>query len=142
MSVRNSWLSWIVFLGGLWLIISPAVLGYSFIGSAATNDVIVGVVVAALAFVNAIWSRATARWLSWIIALVGVWEIAAPFLLGYSGTTAALTNSIILGIGIVILSAVQALTVEREAAAGMGTAFYAQERPKKKEAEKETEREG
>ena len=40
----------------------------------------------------------TAKTLSWVIAVAGLWEIIAPFALGYSSTTGAMVDAIILGI--------------------------------------------
>jgi len=40
----------------------------------------------------------TAKGLSWVIAIAGLWEILAPFIIGYSSVTAAMVDAIILGI--------------------------------------------
>lgn len=40
----------------------------------------------------------TAKGLSWVIAVAGLWEILAPFIIGYSSVTAAMVDAIILGI--------------------------------------------
>ena len=40
----------------------------------------------------------TAKTLSWIIAAAGLWEIIAPFAIGYSATSAAMVDAIILGV--------------------------------------------
>lgn len=52
----STWLSWVNFVLGLWLVIAPFVLGY-LTGRALWNDVIVGITVAALA----VWSVAATR---------------------------------------------------------------------------------
>lgn len=46
---RRAWPSWINVLIGLWLIISPFFLGFSHIGVAVWNSIIMGIVVAILA---------------------------------------------------------------------------------------------
>jgi hypothetical protein len=43
--------SWIVALAGLWVLFAPFALGYSAVGAAVTNDVIVGAIV----FVLGVW---------------------------------------------------------------------------------------
>jgi hypothetical protein len=135
---RTTWLSWLAFLAGLWLIVSPFILGYSDLQSATTNDVVVGVVVAALALITVIWGRATASWLLWIVALVGIWEIAAPFILRYTGDTTALWNGVIFGVAILILSGARSLSLQGgEVERRFGPTFYSEERPKEKEKEKE-----
>ena len=40
----------------------------------------------------------TAKGLSWVIAVAGLWEILAPFIIGYSSATGAMVDAIILGI--------------------------------------------
>lgn len=51
----------------------------------------------------------TAKTLSWLVALAGVWEVLAPFILGYTATTVALWNAIIIGIVLVVLGVWAAL---------------------------------
>lgn len=41
------------------------------------------------------------KYLPWVLAIVGGWLIAAPFLLGYAGTEAAKINDV--GIGVVMV---------------------------------------
>lgn len=89
-------------LAGLWEIIAPFVLGYSGDAVATTNDVVVGIVVAIFAAIRFLGAYGAA-WLSWVNAVLGVWLIVAPFILGYSGIAAATTNDIILGIIIAAL---------------------------------------
>ncbi len=40
----------------------------------------------------------TAKGLSWVIAIAGLWEILAPFIIGYSSVTGAMVDAIILGV--------------------------------------------
>lgn len=46
---KHAWPSWVNALIGLWLIIAPFAIGYSFIQQALWNDVIIGIAVAVLA---------------------------------------------------------------------------------------------
>jgi hypothetical protein len=41
------------------------------------------------------------KYLPWVLAIVGGWLIAAPFLLGYAGTEAAKNNDV--GIGVIMV---------------------------------------
>lgn len=41
------------------------------------------------------------KYLPWLLAVIGVWLIAAPFLLGYAQTEPALQNDV--GVGVVIV---------------------------------------
>ncbi|MEW5718865.1 MAG: SPW repeat protein [Chloroflexota bacterium] len=38
------------------------------------------------------------QWLLWLVTLLGLWLIIAPFTLGYSATASAMWNEIIVGI--------------------------------------------
>ena len=51
----------------------------------------------------------TAKTLSWVVVLFGLWEVIAPFSLGYSATSAALWNAIIIGVGLIVLAGWAAL---------------------------------
>ena len=107
---RNSWISWIVFLAGLWLIVSPSFLGFGFT-QVSTNDVIVGIIVAAFGLINAVWGKTTANWLSWVVALIGLWEIASAFIINHAGLGNAMANDVILGFVIMILGVWRAVSV-------------------------------
>jgi len=52
----------------------------------------------------------TIKTLSWLVVLLGAWEVIAPFILGYSDVAGALWNAIILGIVLIILSGWAALS--------------------------------
>ncbi len=51
------------------------------------------------------WMMKTAKTLNWIIAVGGVWELLAPFILSYSQTKTAMWDAIIIGIVLVVLGA-------------------------------------
>jgi len=42
------------------------------------------------------------RYLPWILAIVGIWLIAAPFALGYAQTEPAMHNDVAVGAAIVL----------------------------------------
>jgi hypothetical protein len=110
-------------LAGLWLIISPFVLGYWDLGQvtrtipsqATNNDLIVGFTIAAIAAIRLANAyrfgeyELPTMWLSWLSALLGLWLIVSPFVLGYTGLTAAFWNNIILGIIVTVLGVWNAL---------------------------------
>jgi hypothetical protein len=45
----------------------------------------------------------TAKSLSGLVALASLWEVLAPFILGYSATPAALWNALIAGVVLIVL---------------------------------------
>jgi len=98
-------LSWLVAVAGLWALVSPFSLGYSAITMAMWNAVIVGAVLIILA-AGAALSRDAGidRNLDWINAVLGLWLVVSPFILGYSATMAALWNTIIVGLMVIVLA--------------------------------------
>lgn len=82
-------------VAGIWLLLSPFILGFG--GVALTNNVIVGIVVGVFALIRATsWLRAV--WLDWANGILGLWLILSPFVLGFGGDMTATWNNIILGI--------------------------------------------
>lgn len=95
-------------LAGLWLIISPFVLGYSALRGTMWNDIIVGIIVAVVAAVKIFRGR-DLPWLSWINVVLGIWLILSPFIFGNASDTRVLYNEIIVGIIVAVLAAWSAL---------------------------------
>jgi len=61
----------------------------------------------------------TIKTLSWLVVLVGAWEVLAPFVLGYTIASGALWDAIILGIGLIIFAGWAALSNEISTIRGM-----------------------
>jgi len=72
---------------GIWLIISPWVLGYSGLSWPLWNNVACGILIALLAAAR-IWSPGTGPGVSWVIALLGIWLIVASFIWAYGPAAA------------------------------------------------------
>lgn len=51
---KASWMSWVNFVLGVWLILAPFVLGYPTGSTAFYNDIILGIIIAVLAAVSAL----------------------------------------------------------------------------------------
>jgi uncharacterized membrane protein (DUF373 family) len=50
-----------------------------------------------------------AKTLNWLVAVAGLWEILAPFILDYSVTAVAMWNAIIIGVVLIVLAVIAAL---------------------------------
>ncbi len=112
-------------IAGIWLIISPFVLGYADFGRAGSSeaalatstDFIVGFVIALIAAIRFFGARtlgvevfhSQTVWLSWLNAVLGLILIASPFLFQFTDLSAAYWNNIIVGVVVAILSAWNAL---------------------------------
>ncbi|WP_181320022.1 SPW repeat domain-containing protein [Saccharothrix carnea] len=102
----------VVAAAGVWLVLAPSVLEYPD-GGAVINDGVVGAVVAIVAITGAAVPRA-ASWSSGTTALLGVWEVASPFVLGHGSGSSVVANQVVVGLVVVVLSlAGVAVSVER-----------------------------
>src|SRR5256885_1516128 len=95
MSMKR-WQDWVMLVLGVWLYLSPFILGYTDYGnSMSVNSFTFGIIVAALAL--AALSRPQ-MWEEWVNLVLGLWLIIAPFALGFRYETAATTNHIVVGL--------------------------------------------
>lgn len=102
--------SWMNFILGLWLVVAPFVLLYRGISAALWDNVIVGIVIAILAGWRALGKESARMTVaSWLVALLGLWTIAAPFVLHYAGNASAMWNGVIVGIVVAVLATYRAL---------------------------------
>jgi len=106
-------------VAGVWLILSPYILGFAAISAALANSVITGIIIGVLALIR-VYTPKTSASLSWINLILGVWLIAAPFILGITSMV-AVWNSVILGI-IVAAMAIWSATAVAEERHGHGHA--------------------
>lgn len=99
-------------LFSLWLIVSSFLLGYFGTNMVAFWDaLIVGVVVLVLAWIRES-NPARASYLSWINAVLGIWMILSPFILGISAVPGVMVNFIIVGIAFLVFGVWAALSTQ------------------------------
>ena len=89
-------------LAGIWLIISPWVLGFTDLRVPLWDTLLVGIAVLVLAAIRLGTSGTTG--LSWVNLLLGIWLIISPFVLGFTAASAAMSNAIVLSILVGIFS--------------------------------------
>lgn len=91
------------FLAGIWLAISPWVLGFGFQSGITVSNLVTGLAVAALAlgFASAFGRTHT---LAWVTPLLGLWTIFSPWLTADTTATGGMiANNIIVGVLILLL---------------------------------------
>jgi len=89
-------------LFGIWLILAPFILDYASLQVAMWNDIILGVLVLAVAMIRTFGTAlATA---SWINVVLGIWLVIAPFVLNYRDNPSPRWNDVILGILVIIFA--------------------------------------
>ncbi|HEY9720709.1 MAG TPA: SPW repeat protein [Oscillatoriaceae cyanobacterium] len=107
--------SWINVIAGIWLIISPFVLGFGALHYATANFVVMGVVIALLSAL-VLWHPQDG-WASWINLFLGIWLIFSPYIYGFNEMMTPTSNSIIIGV-IVAAVSLWASFANRVAASG------------------------
>lgn len=95
------------FIPAIWMVISPYVLGFSNLTTATWNNVAAGI---AIGIVTAACMGAYEKsgW-SWVNALLGVWVIISPFVLGFATNTELMWNNIIVGAVVALVALTNAL---------------------------------
>ena len=116
----SAWTGWINAFLGVWLLISPGVLGFGAVSAALWNNVLIGILVIIAGRVAATGEAPAA---SWANALFGLWLIASPFVLGFDTThhPTAAGNNIVFGLvitGLALLSALLYYPAARRRAPG------------------------
>lgn len=87
----------------IWLIASPFVLAYSLNHSALWDTIVVGILVLCFAAARGL-NPVPRLGLSWLNAMLGIWLIISPFVLGYWMLSPALWNNIACGILLGLIS--------------------------------------
>ena len=107
MKAWSRWQDWTNLILGVWLFVSPWLIGFAGSSSAAWNAWILGLAVTAFA----LWALAVpgSRGAQWWLVISAAWVFVAPWLLGFAGVASAAWNAWILGV-VVALAAIVALT--------------------------------
>jgi hypothetical protein len=95
----------LTFLAGLYLAISPWVVGFTHITTLIVNNLIIGIALAVLALGFASAYGRT-HGFTWVAPLLGVWTIIAPGVVngGVANTTSIVSN-VVIGVIAVLLGA-------------------------------------
>lgn len=103
------WATGLSIIAGLWLLISPFILGYSDRTNAVWDDVILGIAIAIIAALR-LWWFSDMAWLSWLNLILGAWVVISPWVLGFSDQSTAMADNVIVGVIVFILSGWAAMT--------------------------------
>ena len=82
-------------LVGVWLLVSPFILGFSGYSAPTWNDAIIGL--GTLVAMYSPYGRET-DWRGYAGVLLGLWVLISPWVLGYAHIAPALWNSVVVGI--------------------------------------------
>ena len=99
-------LSWINFVLGLWLIAAAFVFSTG-AGAVMTEEIVIGIIIAALAYASTVGRPSAA--VSWLVAVAGLWTLIAPSIIAYGLLRTARTNDIVVGIVVLVLGFANAM---------------------------------
>lgn len=91
----NTWEDWTNLVLGLWLVASPWVLQFSTASAATWNAWISGSIIAVLA-AAALYQ--VQKWEEWTNAVIGIWLVVSPWVLGFSSDPVTTWNAAIIGL--------------------------------------------
>lgn len=96
------WQDWMMIVGGVWLFIAPWALNTNSDANSSWNAWTLGILVTA----TALWAlaRPADKTPGWLQGLYGAWLFVTPWVLGFTGVTAASWNAWLLGAGIVTIA--------------------------------------
>lgn len=101
-----TWTSILVAILGIWLIISPWVVGFAGQDAPFWNTLICGIAVLLVAL-GAV--RSASASLSWLNVALGIWLLVSPWVVGFSDFESATANDVVLGVVVGILALTAAL---------------------------------
>ena len=97
MEIREPWAweDWVDMVLGLWLAISPWILGFSESDPSATrNALIVGIVVAVLSGSTFLIYNVIEEWID---VILGIWLIVSPWVLSAAGNASVVADFVVVG---------------------------------------------
>jgi hypothetical protein len=101
MTRLNRWQDLLNAALGVWLVASPWLMNFDDGGVAMWNAVIAGVLLAGLAFGAFFVPRA---WEDWAQAIVALWLVASPWVLGFSKSEVPMLNALWVGVAVLALA--------------------------------------
>lgn len=110
---KSGWQDWANVVLAVLLFISPWALQYAGTSAAAGGGEATGSFIAAWnAWITAIVVAGLAvaallrfaEWQEWVIALVGLWLVISPWVLGFSAVAAALWSAVVIGVLVAVAS--------------------------------------
>src|SRR3954468_14915398 len=100
----TKWGAWLNVIAGVLLVIAPFALGYYTLSDVAMYEaVVVGVLIGGVALWSAL-STAAPAYLDYVLAVLGGWSIAAPFVLGYQAVEMARHTDTAIGIAVALIA--------------------------------------
>ena len=110
MATTARWQEWASFALGLWLALSPWIVGYTEQEAATANAAFLGLALALGSHFGVSLEETSAEWLN---VAAGLWLVAAPFVFGFSSHAVATANCLAVGTFVIVLAG-SALSLDKE----------------------------
>ena len=98
---KARWQDWVTFFLGLWLVLSPWILGYEDHEAATLNATIVGFAVTYLSLFELSLEQIAEEWIN---VAAGLWLLASPAVLGFGEIQSATLNAMTMGALVLVFS--------------------------------------
>jgi len=103
---KERWQSIVALVLGVYVLVSPWLIPYFLQGPVLDASSVWGLYLAGVAviIVAAFAILSFRLWEAWVQALLGLWIVIAPWVLGFASTRALTWNSVIVGIVLIVIS--------------------------------------
>lgn len=105
--LTHHWEDWANMAIGACLVVSPSALGFADLEPAVMNAFILGSMIFGIALLALVQFVA---WEEWLLGILGLWSIAAPWALGFANQPSALWAHLVTGGLVVGLAAIELWT--------------------------------
>ncbi len=100
-------------LAGIWLLISPFVLGFTSVTGAMVHNVVLGLAIGILSAIR--YSKPAQNiGLSWLNVALGFWLLISPWCVGFSVVPSATVNNMMFGIVVISLASLSGSAASNE----------------------------
>ena len=101
----TKWGAWLNVIAGVLLAMAPFVLRYDVMSDVATAEAVaLGLVIGGIALWSALSTTAPA-YLDYVLAALGGWSVAAPFVLGYHSIVEVARNTdVMIGVAVALIA--------------------------------------
>jgi hypothetical protein len=103
--------SWINMALGMWVLVSPWLLGFTESGGAAANAVVTGLAITMVATVAVARSSPSASWGNLLLA---IWLFASPWVVGYTEVRSASRNAWFIAVMVTLFAFITLVTASPE----------------------------
>jgi hypothetical protein len=99
---KQLWQDWLSLVLGIWLLVSPWVIGREASDSLISNAYVMGLALTAFAVTALVAFR---LWEEWVTLILGAWLLVSPWFLGFNAVSLLTWNTVLIGIVVTVCAA-------------------------------------